>query len=345
MSTEKEISLKEMPAMIAKWLRFLLSKWLWILSIVLSGGIIGLTYAWLQKPIYTAEITFAPENEKGSSIGMYAGLAAQFGLDIGGGGGVFEGENLMEFLKSKMLIEKALLSPLDSNILIVERYIGEKKYRNNWNDNPNLKSLSFSEDQQPNRLRDSIMDLIIKDVSLNLIIEKKDKKLNIVSVKMTNTDEVFAKSFVERLVEKGIQYYVDYRSKKTRENVQILQRQADSVRRTMQGDIVSVAASTDLNVNPVRQIVRTGVQKKQIDVQVNSQVYGELLKQLELSKISLRKETPLVEVIDTPRYPLPKKKMGRLMGGLLFGILGGILAVVIFTVQLMFKSPAQQFKN
>ena len=71
-------------------------------------------------------------------------------------------------------------------------------------------------------------------------------------------------------------------------------------------------------------MVRTGVVRRQVDVQANGTVYGELLKQLEVSKISLRRETPLIQIIDEPRIPLDNDKPGRLKTGIIFSLLGGI---------------------
>lgn len=337
MNTYTEISLRDIPSIIRKWIFFLLSKWVWILSIGLIFALAGMGYAWLQKPLYTAEITFAPENDNSSSMGMYAGLASQFGIDIGGGGGgVFEGENLMEFLKSRMLIEKTLLSPIDKadlNKLIIHHYIEVKNFKKEWSKDEKLKNLIFTHNQLPMRMRDSIMNRIVKDIHDNLIIQKQDKRLDIISARVTDNDELFAKMFIENLVGNGVEYFVDYRSKKTRDNVRILQRQTDSVKSLLRGGIASVAGSNDLNVNPIRQIVRVTAQKQQVDVQANTQVYGELLKQLELAKISLRKEIPLVQVIDSPRFPLEKKKMGRLKGVVLFGFLGVFLSVIFLSIK------------
>jgi uncharacterized protein involved in exopolysaccharide biosynthesis len=301
-------------------------------------AVAGILYAYYQKPIYIAEISFTPENDKGSGVGAYLGLAAQFGLDLGSGsGGIFEGENLAQFLKSKMLIQRTLLSPVsinDKKDILVNYYVNTNKMRKSWESKPELRSITFTADMQPGvRARDSLLKRIVKDVEGSLSIEKADKKLNLTVARIEDTDELFAKAFIEQLVANGIRYYVDYRSKKSRENVAILQRQTDSVERLLTGNMVSVAASTDLNVNPIRQMVRVNVQRKQVDVQVTSQVYGELLKQLELSKISLRKETPLIQVIDQPILPLEKKKLGRLKGGILFGFIGMFFCVAYLVLK------------
>jgi uncharacterized protein involved in exopolysaccharide biosynthesis len=331
----EEIAVKEVVIKTNELFSFLRIKWKPIFIISLISGIIGILYATFQKPVYTAEITFAPENDRSGSAGMYAGLAAQFGIDLGqGGGGVFEGENLIEFLKSKMLIEKALLSPVNKNPpknLLIDYYIKVNKLNKKWAKDTGLRKISFSENEKtPSRERDSIILNIIKDVSENLQIKKTDKQTSIIAATMKDNDELFAKMFIEKLVSNGIQYYVDYRSKKTRENLQILQRQTDSVRNSLTGNIIDVAQSNDLNVNPLRQIVRTNVQRKQVDMQANVQLYGELLKQLELTKITLRKETPLIQIIDTPTLPLEKKKLGRLKGAIIFGFAGFVLILIFF---------------
>jgi hypothetical protein len=301
--------------------RHILSKSLILLTVGILGGVAGIIYAWMQKPDYIAELTFAPENDKGGGLGMYAGLAAQFGVDIAGGnsGGAFEGENLSAFLKSNLLIEKTLLTPVviaSKKDLLINHFIAIEQAGST--DNGQTKTYRFPENYQyGNRSTDSILKGISTHVTNALTVDRADKKLNIIKVKMKFGHEEFAKLFVEHLVNNGIDYYVDYRSGKSRTNVALLQRQADSVKSLITGGISTVAASNDLNINPLRQVVRAGVQRKQVDLQVNSKVYEELVKQLEISKISLRRETPFIQIIDTPRLPLEKKKLGRLKGGVI----------------------------
>ncbi|MDD3196201.1 MAG: hypothetical protein PHU68_10455 [Paludibacter sp.] len=64
-------------------------------------------------------------------------------------------------------------------------------------------------------------------------------------------------------------------------------------------------------------------------------VYGEVLKNLETLKLDLARETPLVQIIDTPRYPLKKDKLGKIKGIALGGFLAGVLIVGLLTIQLL----------
>ena len=85
---------------------FLKEKWKFILKFSLIFSVIGLIYAFFQKPIYVAQANFVIESDESSKIGSISGLASQFGFDLGGSGSVFEGENLIELFKSNMIIKK-----------------------------------------------------------------------------------------------------------------------------------------------------------------------------------------------------------------------------------------------
>jgi uncharacterized protein involved in exopolysaccharide biosynthesis len=66
--------------------------------------------------------------------------------------------------------------------------------------------------------------------------------------------------------------------------------------------------------------------RKQVDVQANTAILTELVKQSELAKVTLRKETPLIQVIDRPILP----KEGKVWEGegILLEGLSGVLTVL-----------------
>jgi uncharacterized protein involved in exopolysaccharide biosynthesis len=62
-----------------------------------------------------------------------------------------------------------------------------------------------------------------------------------------------------------------------------------------------------------------------------------LVKNLEVSKVTLRKETPLIQVIDAPILPLEKEKIGKLTGTALGGIIGFFLVVIFLLFGKIFE--------
>jgi hypothetical protein len=337
MNEHKEYPLDEFKKVIKSWIAYLTSKLIWIILAGIIMGLYGIYYASKQKPIYTAQLTFTSDVGQ-PAISGYSGIASQLGLDFGSGGSIFEGDNLMELLRSRLLIQKTFLTPvvIDGRTqLLVDYYIEIKGLRKQWQNDPALSKLTFSTDPQaPDRKRDSIMKIFYGNiVGASLSIGRIDRRLNIIAATFRDNDELFAKLFVEQLVDNAIQYYTNFRIQKAKQNVLILQHQTDSVRNLVSGSIVSIASENDLNINPLRQLPKANVQKKGIDVQVNTALYGELVKNLELSRMALRRETPLIQIIDTPTLPLDKRKMGKLKGAVVFGIIGSAIALLFFVLR------------
>ena len=126
---EDEISLKEIILKSKELAHYLKSKWVVLIVVGIFGAFIGFTYAYFQKPTYTATLSFALEDEKSGNSGLSGalGLASSLGIDLGtSAGGAFSGANLIELMKSRTLVERALLNPITvsgATKSLVEYYI------------------------------------------------------------------------------------------------------------------------------------------------------------------------------------------------------------------------------
>jgi hypothetical protein len=347
-NTNDEISLKELIKKGREWFSYLLGQWKIIVLAAIIGAGLGLAYSFSKKPIYTATLSFALEDEKGGGgLGGALGLASSFGIDLGGGGGsIFTGSNLTELFKSRAMVEQTLLSPVvidGKTISLAEMYIQNNGWREKWNDKPKFKAIQFLPDTKRihfTRLHDSILGVMYQDLSkTGLVVGQKDKKIAIVNIDVNSTNELFAKYFTEALVNEVSDFYVDTKSKKARENMEILERQTDSIRGELNGAITGVAVANDntFGLNPAMNVRRAPSARRQVDVQANTAILTELVKQTELAKVTLRKETPLIQVIDRPILPLAKEKFGKAKGTVLGGILAGFLIVILLIVRRILK--------
>jgi hypothetical protein len=347
-SNEDEVSLKEVILKLGKLTRYLLSKWVLIIGISAIGGAIGCAYAFFDKPIYTAELNFAVEDAKSSSgLSAYAGLASQFGMDLGGNGGnAFSGDNLLELMKSRRVVELALLSKVSINgktETLAEYYITFNKFGTAWK-GTNLENIHFLPDADRSKFtlkQDSVLGVFYRTlVAKNVDVDKLDKKLSIISLKVNSTNELFAMYFTEVLAKVVSDFYIQTKTQKSIKNVTILQRQTDSVRHVLNDAILGVATSTDAspNANPSRLALHVPSQRKQVDVQANTAILSELVKNLEVAKMSLLQETPLIQVIDKPILPLEKDKLGKLKGLITGGVVAGFLIVIFLLLKKLFKS-------
>lgn len=344
-----EISLKELIQKVQEWVAYLKTQWKWIIGIAAFGAIVGFAYASFQKPSYQAITTFVLEEDKGGGgLGSALGLASSFGFDLGGGGagGLFSSSNIIELMKSRLVVEKTLLNPVQiagKEMSLVDYYIQINKLKESWIKQPALANISFPAHADRTKFslqQDSVLQTISAGLTKNhLTIAQKDKKVSIISLTVKSEDELFSKLFCEQLLKETSDFYIETKSKKARLNVDILQHQADSIRSELNNAITGVAAATDnvYNLNPAFNVKSTPSKRKQVDVQANTAILTQLVAQLELSKVSLRKETPLVQLIDRPILPLPKEKVGRIKSFVLGGFLAGFLSVLYLVFGQLYK--------
>jgi capsule polysaccharide export protein KpsE/RkpR len=345
----EEISIKELIEKGKEWFDYLLSKWKTIVLAGIVGASLGLTYSFIKKPIYTATLSFVVEDEKSGGGGLSGalGLASSFGLDLGGGSSsVFSGSNLIEFFKSRKMVEQTLLTPVKvegKTISLAEMYIQNKKWREKWNKKPKFAGIQFLPNADRTgftRVQDSILGKIYSSLlKRDLSVSQKDKKISIFSIDMESNNELFAKYFTEALAKNVSDFYVATKSKKARLNMAVLEKQTDSIRSELNGAITGVATANDntFGLNPALNVRRAPSARRQVDVQANTAILTELVKQTELAKVTLRKETPLIQIIDKPILPLENDRVGKLKGIIFGGILGSFIFLLFLLIKRVFN--------
>jgi uncharacterized protein involved in exopolysaccharide biosynthesis len=327
-----EISLKELIQKIQEWITYLKTQWKIIIGIAALGGIIGFVYASFQKPNFQAELSFIIEEDKNSSnVGGALGIASSFGLDISTSSGLFAGSNIFELIKSRLMIEKTLLNEVEVNGIktnFANLFLSFNAIKSSQKANIkiplNTDRTKFNLDQ--NIVLQTIAEKLIEE---NIEITQRDKKNNITYLTIKSENEFFAKSFCEELIKETSNFYIETKSNKARKNVEILENQTDSIRKELYKSISGLAYSKDnvFNLNRSLSIKLTSGSNKEIDVKANTEILTQLITQLELSKVNLRKETPLVQLIDLPQFPLKYKKIGKIKASLVFSLITLILTI------------------
>ena len=164
-----------------EWVLYFKSKFKLLVVSALFGLLIGLFYSYSKKTIFVASLTYTLE-EQNSSINGIGAFTSSFGFDIwnGGNGGVFSESNLIEFFKSRKMIEMTLLTQIkkgNNKVTLADLYIQEDD--NNFN-----KKLLFCSNltrDKFTRNQDSILGgLYQKILTRNLSIELIDKKRQLV---------------------------------------------------------------------------------------------------------------------------------------------------------------------
>lgn len=332
---DDKITLRELILRVKFWISFFLGQWKLLMLAGLIGAGLGAIASWIKKPVFHAETSFVLEESDMSGLGQMSGLASIMGLNLGSLGsssGLFQGDNIMELYRSDNMLGKTLLSPFDEEKLLIERYIEFNELDKKWKKKVDLNQMDFSIPRETFSIQqDSVIKEIAKRIrEKQLSVEKPNRKLTIIQVNISSKDEKFAKVFNEKLVENVNTFYFETKTKKTAENLSILQHQADSVKIILDENLVQYAAISDRvpNPNPLLQSGTVEGRKKQIDIQATSAIYAEVVKNLEIAKVNHRNNSPLIQIVDAANYPLRRTEL-KLVKGLVIGAFTTLFLVFI----------------
>lgn len=340
MGAKDEMSLKEIVEIFKKWFGFLYGKKIFFLIISCCFGIAAFFYAKSIELEYSAKTSFilSTENKSGGLISA----VSQFGLDLGSGGGgdMFSSDNIMMLFKSRLMLQKALMMKIDnSNETLLNYYIRKSKFAKIISGNPRLAgSFPFPDDASKplSLVQDSLIRIIRSTiVNENLTVEKPDKKNSLIEVEVKSKDEFFSYNLVNSLVNQTIDFYVQTKTKVARENVKMLSNTADSLRSILAQIVSGNADVVDrtFNLNPAYLKNRAVVTANQNRLPIVTSALGEVEKSLVQARLSLQKETPLLQVIDKATLPLvviqKSKKMFALYG-ILLGFVSTLMGLIIY---------------
>ena len=326
----KHYSLKSIPQVF----KGLIKLWWLFLIVGLVGGLAGIYYASKQKVTYKSKLTFALDD--GEGISSAASLAAQFGLSVGPGNAVFTGDNILEIMKSRHMIQRVLLTVDTFNnkpYTLIEYFLDISNKRES---NSNLKSLHFLPGVPKSNFtytQDSILYATYLAFAKDyLVAQRPDRKLSIYEVNVTTPDEKFTKVFTDKLVSETNNFYIEIRTKKAKETLDILEARVSAMKGNLNSSITNKAAIQDVNINPAFSAAEVPVMKQQANIQVYGAAYAEMFKNLELARYQYLKQIPLMQIIDSADYPMQKIKVSKLKTGIIFSIAACLLLLFIFWI-------------
>jgi hypothetical protein len=335
-----EIQLKDILIKLSEYKAYLLKKKFSILLVSSLCCIIGVLFIMNSDVKYNAELTFVVEAEQqsGSSLGAMSGIASQFGFDIGGSSSTtFTQENILELLRSRGVVIATLMQNgivNGKNDLLIEHYININALKDDWEND--ITSLSFH--GKLTQTNDSISGKIWRDICENkLVIDLQSDDANIINLSYSSVNEEFAKQFVEGLIKQMSKMYVTYKTAQSSNTLDFLQDRSDSVFVELEIAEEEFAKVKDIN----QRIVKASGRLKELQlmrrVEVLNAMYLEIIKNLEISKITLLNETPIIQIIDKPILPLEEDKTSKALAGILGAFLGGFLSLSFFVFGKLFK--------
>ena len=343
---DDKITLRELLQRGWNLIDYLTERWKVVAVCIAIGGLAGILYTF-KRPVYTAETTFALEES--SNMNQLSGLASSVGINMGALAGeeenLFKGENILELYKSKRMLIETILQEVNyegTPERLIYPFARELEWDEKWASKSYLKDISFDiPREQFTHHHDSILLEVVEELQDKYVgVDKPSRRLNIISVKVFFKDPIFAKAFNAQLVKVVNDFYYESRTRKSSETIATFQHQVDSIRAAINASMVGIASTmeTTPNLNALYRSKTVPVQEQQIDLQVSLAAYSEIVKNLELSKLSHFENQPLIQIIDRPLNYLENDRW-RWYKGLAVGLfLGGFLSVVFFTFKQLFES-------
>ena len=342
-----EIQLKDILIKLTDYKTYLFSKKFRIITISAFFFVLGIVFAISSDEKYTAELTFVVNDQQkgGGALGAMSGMASQFGFDIGGSSSTtFSQNNILEFLKSRGVVEATLMQNRTVNKkddLLIEHYLHINKIKDFWKEDENLTPVSFHKilTQDNDSVSGGIWKIIIEN---KLVVELQSDHANIINLSYTSVNEEFAKEFVETLIQQMSKMYISHQTAQTSNTLDFLSSRADSVFMELEIAEEKFAKVKDIN----QRIVKASGRLKELQlmrrVEVLNAMYLEIVKNLEISKMTLLNQTPIIQIIDKPILPLEsEKKSIRLLA--FFGVfLGGFISVTFLVVRKFFKDALSE---
>ena len=314
---DKKSSLRDILIEFKEYYTELKQKFFLIFAFILLFSIAGYFYHLYKQDTYIGTISFFVEDETESiNLSSISSMANQFGFDLGGGSSsYFSQQNVIELLKSRKIIEstlsqKSIISKKNDKLL--HHYISINGIIED------SASIDFNES-----FLDSITNIIYEEIvteKLNIISQNDDA--GILNLNYTSLNSQFAKIFSEGLIKQMSDMYSEYRTEKTRYSLKNLQSRSDSVFSELKRSERNLAKARDRNIKVVTSSGRLDEIKYMREVQVLNTIYLELVKNLEIVKMTLLEKTPIIQVVDTPTLPLQSEKKPAIFWVFIFSFLG-----------------------
>jgi uncharacterized protein involved in exopolysaccharide biosynthesis len=174
---------------------------------------------------------------------------------------------------------------------------------------------------------DKKQDELIKDLQKR-VGATLDKKTGVISISVKMQDPVIAATIVKYAQDYLTSYVIKYRTEKTLNDIKFLGDRVEEAKRRYDNALFSYSSYQDRNKALFLNIAKDEGKKLQYEVDLSYNLYSELVKQLEESKIKVHRETPIFKVLEPAQIPVKKAEPKRSIMVLGFAFLGLILSIM-----------------
>ena len=177
----------------------------------------------------------------------------------------------------------------------------------------------------------TIFDFTEKEAEVSEILEENisieiNEKDNFILIKSTSPEPLLSAQLAERVTVLLQKYITEIKIAKAQENLEFLKERIKEKEMSFKRVQKELAKFSDRNNNVVSVISSMKQQNLQSEYSLAFGVYSELAKQIEQAEIQVKKDTPILTVVQPVQVPDKKSGPKRSLILLIWIFLGGILS-------------------
>jgi hypothetical protein len=336
-----EITLKELVVKVKEYFQEVKRNW-FLVGIFCALATAFFMYKYFTDPVeYKATMTFMVNSPEGGS-GMAGAASILSSLGVGGG----EKDNLDKILamsKSMRIVNEAVMTKAkvdgDYDYLanhLIKRYEYHTKA---WKKDEQLNSFLFKHSNvdsfsliERKAIKAIFAQVAGSEKVEGLMSNSQSRQTQIMTMNVTTISDELSVALSKALFDVLSAFYINKATERERETFRLVKTKADSIKRALSGADYSAAKFEDTHRGLFMETVKVPNRQLGRDVGRLSLMYGEAIKNLELSDFALKNKTPYVQPIDEPFSPLsaPPRSWKRavIIGLALGGILGSLFVII-----------------
>lgn len=338
--TGNEVSFKDVILKTKESFEEITANWRIVALFVSVSLLISIYNYWSAPKKYSATLTFmVNENEGGGGLAGAASILSSLGMQAPMEDNL---DKILALSKSFRIIQDALLTKTNvegnSDYLanhIIKIYNFHDK---NWKGISELRNFTFSNLAKDSfnlierKAIKSLYNFVIGTESKEgLMVNSQSRLTSIMTMRVTSISDDLSVSLAKVIFQRLSDFYIEKTVEREAETYKLVKRKVDSLKSVLIGADYRQAKFEDSNRGLLMETVKVPTKQLSRDVGRLTIMYGEAVKNLELSDFALKNKRPYVQVIDmpfTPNTAITKSLRMALITGIGLGILVGAVFII-----------------
>ncbi len=327
----------------------LIKKKIKIICIVgLLGGILGFTYAYLSKPVYTANLNFMIASNSGSSnlTSQLAGLAGVLGVGNSNIG------NSLYRMTELTASDKIITNAIFKTIVIDD----SEEFNKNWNESKNthMHNILFKENikdvselslGQRSALK-TVKEMIAPKSGVDGIISRfSDMKTGIIYLEASHINETLAIELVNSVYEELLHFYIQESYVNAQTKVNALIKKVDSIQTELNRVQNIVGSTSDKTLGLILKEDKVDLKHLVVQEQILTIMYGEAQRNLETFRVMKDTENPPLTLLDYPFSPITPSAKSKLYYLIFGSFLFCFILVMYYRFKLIYRNMLLEYLN